>query len=203
LVDTESYLAVLGGFPPSFQAGERFAYCNGGYVVLALVAERAGGAAFGELLHQRVCQSAGMTDTAFLRSDALPGRAALGYLHDDGLQTNVFHLPVRGSGDGGLYSTAADIHRLWDAIFAERIVSAGWVEKMTRHWSTDAEDGMSYGLGFWLSADDTTVMLHGCDPGVSFHTARRRDGAFAHTVISNTADGAWPLARALDHLVAG
>ena len=53
-----------------------------------------------------------MVDTAFLRSDALPGRAALGYLSGEGLRTNVLHLPVLGVGDGGVYSTAADLHHV-------------------------------------------------------------------------------------------
>jgi hypothetical protein len=43
-----------------------------------------------------------MTDTDFLRSDELPGRAARGYVQVDGhWRTNVFHLPVLGNGDGG------------------------------------------------------------------------------------------------------
>ena len=47
-------------------------------------------------------------------------------------RTNVFHLPVRGSGDGGIYSTAADISSLWRALFAGRIVSPDWVAEMVR-----------------------------------------------------------------------
>ena len=109
LATTEQYLAVLGGHATAFPAGERFAYCNGGYVVLALIAERTSGTPFDELVRRRVCEPAGMGDTAFLRSDDLPGRAALGYLTDTGSRTNVLHLPVCGSGDGGIYSTAADI----------------------------------------------------------------------------------------------
>jgi hypothetical protein len=66
-----------------------------------------------------------MHDTQFLRSDELPGRAALGYLAVDGLRTNVFHLPVRGSGDGGVYSTAADIRSMWTALFAGRFQGFG------------------------------------------------------------------------------
>ena len=85
LVNTEDYLAVLGGFPTKFPAGERFSYCNGGYVVLALIAERASGVSYHELVRSRVCEPAGMRDTEFLRSDELPGRAALGYLEVDGL----------------------------------------------------------------------------------------------------------------------
>jgi CubicO group peptidase (beta-lactamase class C family) len=130
LATTEGYLAVLGGHTTAFPAGERFAYCNGGYVVLALIAERTSGTPFHELVRQRVCEPAGMGDTEFLRSDELPGRAALGYLTVDGTRTNVFHLPVRGSGDGGIYSTVADVSSLWGAFFAGRIVSRDWVTEM-------------------------------------------------------------------------
>ncbi len=39
LASTEAYLAVLGGHPAKFRAGQRYCYCNSGYVVLALIAE--------------------------------------------------------------------------------------------------------------------------------------------------------------------
>ena len=45
--------------PPSSPPGERFAYCNGGFVVLALIAERASGVPFHELVRRRVCEPAG------------------------------------------------------------------------------------------------------------------------------------------------
>jgi CubicO group peptidase (beta-lactamase class C family) len=70
-------------------------------VVLALIGERASGTPFHALVQERVCGPAGMADTAYLRSDELPRRAAIGYLADDAPRTNVHHLPVRGSGDGG------------------------------------------------------------------------------------------------------
>src|SRR5437773_7969633 len=50
LATTEGYLAVLGGYPAKFPPGERFSYCNSGYVVLALIAERISGVAFGQLV---------------------------------------------------------------------------------------------------------------------------------------------------------
>jgi CubicO group peptidase (beta-lactamase class C family) len=50
LATTEQYLAVLGGHRAAFPPGERFAYCNGGYVVLALIVERTGGVPFHELV---------------------------------------------------------------------------------------------------------------------------------------------------------
>lgn len=133
LATTEQYLAVLDGHATKFPPGERFSYSNGGYVVLALIAERTSGVPFHELVRQRVCEPAGMDDTAFLRSDELPSRAAAGYLDVAGVsRTNVFHLPVRGSGDGGIYSTAADVSSFWRALFAGQIVAPDWVAEMIR-----------------------------------------------------------------------
>ena len=197
LATTEAYLAVLGGYPTKFAPGERFAYCNGGYVVLALIAERASGVPFHELVLQRVCEPAGMHDTAFLRSDELPGRAALGYVEVDGTwRTNVFHLPVRGSGDGGIYSTVADVHSLWTALFAGTIVSAEWVREMLRPRS-DAPPKRRYGLGFWLDASTEAAILDGMDAGVSFRSSHEARSGLTYTVVSNTTDGAWPIVRQL------
>ncbi|GAA1444842.1 serine hydrolase domain-containing protein [Leifsonia poae] len=201
LVATEDYLRVLGGHPQKFAPGERFSYCNGGYVVLALIAERVSGVPFHELVRTRVCEPAGMTATGFPRSDELPGDAALGYLpiagHD---RTNVFHLPVVGSGDGGAYSTVGDVGRFWLALLGGRIVSRSAIARMLERVS-DAGDGMGYGLGFWLRDADGAVLLEGYDAGVSFRSWHRVDRDETVTVISNSSDGAWPVARRLAELL--
>jgi CubicO group peptidase (beta-lactamase class C family) len=197
LATTEEYLAVLDGHPPKFAPDDRFAYCNSGYVVLALVAERASGAPFHELVVERVCEPAGMSSTAFLRSDELPRRTALGYLAPDGLRTNVLHLPVRGSGDGGTYTIAADVRALWTALLAGRIVSQSAVEEMFRPRSAAPAEKRRYGLGFWLHESTNTVFLEGYDAGVSFRSLHDRDRDLTCTVISNWTDGAWPIARFL------
>ena len=187
LATTEDYLAVLDGHPPKFAPGERFAYCNSGYVVLALIAERATGTPFHELVQCRVCERAGMHDTAFLRSDELPARTARGYLEgNDTWRTNVFHLPVRGSGDGGIYSTAADIRSLWTAFFDGRIVSHDWVAEMVRPRSDVSSQSRRYGLGFWLHASADAVLLTGMDAGVSFSSMHEPQSNVTRTVISNT-----------------
>ena len=96
LATTPDYLAVLDGHPQKFAPGERFAYNNSGnnsgFVVLALIAERAGAMPFPESVRTRVCEPAGMRDTEFLRSDEPRERVALGYLDGESLRTNVLHL---------------------------------------------------------------------------------------------------------------
>jgi CubicO group peptidase (beta-lactamase class C family) len=197
LATTEDYLAVLDGHPAKFRPDERFGYCNGGYVVLALIAERTSGVPFHELVRQRVCEPAGMADTEFLRSDELPGRAALGYLATGVSRTNVFHLPVRGSGDGGIYSSVADVSSFWRAFFAGRIVPRRWVAELVRPRSDVPELSMRHGLGFWLHKSSDIVMLEGSDAGVSFRSTHDPVRQLTHTVVSNSSTGAWPIARLL------
>lgn len=195
LVATADYLPALDGFPTSFQADERFAYCNGGYVVLAVLAERVAGGSFHDLVGERVLTRAGMADTGFLRSDALPARAAVGYL-DDG-HTNVFHLPVRGNGDGGAYSTVADFRAFWAALYAGAILPPDVLARMVAPISDVPESRSRYGMGFWLHATGRTAYLEGADHGVSFRSAHDPGSGRTWTVISNTTDGAWPIVRLL------
>ena len=144
--------------------------------MLALIAERASGVGYHELVRTLVCEPAGMVDTGFLRSDELPGRAALGYLTADGPRTNVFHLPVLGTGDGGAYTTAADLSAFWDALFAGRIVPpSGW-PRWFGPAATWPEESKRYGLGFYLDAADDASGSRGTTPGSrsSASTTRRR-----------------------------
>jgi len=194
----EEYAAILDGYPAKFAPGGGFAYCNGGYVILAVLAERASGVSYHELVTERVCGPAGMRDTAFLRSDELPANTAVGFLAADGLRTNVLHLPVRGVGDGGIYTTGADVRALWKAFFGGRIVSPDWVREMTRPRSDSADGTQRYGLGFWLHESTDTVILEGYDAGVSFRSLHDPHAEVTATVISNWSDGAWPIARFLD-----
>jgi CubicO group peptidase (beta-lactamase class C family) len=203
LANAEQYRRVLDGIPSKFAPGERFSYCNSGFVLLALLAERASGAAYHDLVRTRVCEPAGMHDTEFLRSDDLPGDVALGYVPIDGTwRTNVFHLPVRGVGDGGIFSTVDDLHLLWRAFFDRRIVGADMVANMIRPRS-NSPDGRRYGLGFWLKPSGAAVQLEGWDAGVSCYSTHNPAHQLTHTVVSNTSHGAEPVNDLLDELLAG
>jgi len=197
LWSTEQYRQVLDGFPQVFAPGDRFAYNNSGYVVLALIAERVARVRFDELVRQRVCTAAGLARTGFEASDELPPDVALGYLGPDGFGTNIFHLPLLGSGDGGMFTTVADMHRFWQQLFAGGIVTAGTVRLMTTPRSDVPDEGMRYGLGFWLADAGATVTLEGYDAGVSFRSSHDPTNGDTFTVASNTSGGAWPVARAI------
>ncbi|CAM5622775.1 Putative beta-lactamase OS=Streptomyces griseus subsp. griseus (strain JCM 4626 / NBRC) OX=455632 GN=SGR_228 PE=4 SV=1 [Streptomyces griseus subsp. griseus] len=97
LTSTEAFLPLVDGHATKFAAGERFGYCNGGFVVLALLAERAGGTGYHHLVRQRVLLPAGMTSTEFLRSDEVPRRRGCG-LPAAGRGGPLQRLPPAGAG---------------------------------------------------------------------------------------------------------
>lgn len=201
LASTPDYLPILDGHPQVRPPGEEFAYNNSGFVILALIVERVTGRPFEDVVVERVCAPAGMTNTRFVRSDALTPDIAVGYLDATGWQTNVMHLPVLGSGDGGLFSTADDIVAMWAAFKAGRIVSADNVALMTEPISHFPANKMRYGRGFWLHLTGSAVVLEGYDAGVSFRTAHDPATGSSYVVISNTSEGAWPIVREAERLL--
>ncbi|WP_103354076.1 serine hydrolase [Amycolatopsis sp. CA-128772] len=192
LVTSADYLAALDGYPQRTPPGERFHYHNGAFAVLGLIAERIAGTAFADLVRTRVTEPAGMTDTAFFRSDALPGRTATGYLEDG--RTNVFSLPVVGFGDGGIYSSAPDFRKFWPAFLDGRIVPGEWVARMLR---PHAE---GHGLGFWLPRPGV-ARLEGGDHGVTFRSTHEPSSGLTATLISNNHRGGGPLLGRLDEFL--
>jgi CubicO group peptidase (beta-lactamase class C family) len=196
LVSTEDYLAVLDRHPQASPPGREFVYNNGAFVVLALIAERVAGMPFADLVAARVWEPAGMVGTAFLRSDELPGIAAVGYLHADGLRSNVLHLPVRGSGDGGAYTTAADMRAFWLALLGGRIIPERWLAEMLVPRELPTPDSLGYGLGIWL-LDGGALELHGYDAGVSYRSIHDPASGSTWTVGATTNEGSGPIERVL------
>jgi CubicO group peptidase (beta-lactamase class C family) len=164
--------------------------------MLSVAIERASGRGFHDIVRERVFNPAGMNTAGFFRSDDLPASTALGYLRNG--RTNVFHLPVIGGGDGGAYVTATDMTAFWEALFAGRLVSSDNVQTMTSHRSETNDDRHHYGLGFWLAAGGTAVVLEGMDAGVSCRSSYDPVSRTTYTVLANDSAGAWPISRHLE-----
>lgn len=193
LTTAESFLSVLGGYSQVFDPGERFSYNNGAYVVLGIVLERLTGEPFQDLIERKVIAPAGLKRTGFLRLDELPAWAALGYLYDTGDRVNTLHLPVRGAPDGGAFTTAADLHTFWRALFAGRIVPTDTVAQMTTPLHEDSSENLHYGMGFYVHQTGRIVILMGYDAGASFTTWHLPEVEMTVSVLGNTSEGSWSI----------
>ncbi len=191
----EDFVGLLD-VPMLAAPGSRFEYSNGGFVILGMVAQRASGVRYQELVRERVLRPAGLEHTDFLRSDELPGSAALGYLYPDSPRTNIFHLPIEGSADGGAYTTVGDARRFWLALAAGVIVPTELVEQMTTPGSPHDQE-WPYGLGLWLPTPGGVWAMVGADAGVEMKSEHVPALDLTWTVIANETEKAWPLMRHL------
>jgi len=203
LVTSEDFVPVIDGFPQREEPGTAFRYNNGGLVVASIIAERVTGQSYAELVDAEVVEPAGLTGTGVLRLDTLPGDAAMGYVLSAGDQVNVLHLPVVATGDGGAFTTADDSLRLWNALVGGALVSPEHLASMTRPRNYSDEEDMRYGLGMWLHATGPALIMEGCDIGQSYRSWHDPSTGLTATVLSNTADGVWPMVRALSPLFGG
>lgn len=197
LAETVGYVPELNRRRQLFPPGARFSYSDYGFIVLALVIERVTGRGFHDIVREKVFQPAGLTRTDYLRSDELPANAAIGYLEDAGERTNIFHLPARGNGDGGCYTTVDDLRSFWRALLAGEIISAELVEQMIHPRWDIPEEGLRHGLGVWLHPTSVGVIADGCDAGVSMRSIYSPLTGETATVLGNTSEGATPIAQAL------
>ena len=202
LTTAQAFLPMLDGHPQKFTPGVRFSYCNGGFMVLAILIERATGLTYQDAVHRLVFDPAGLERTGFLALNDLPADAACGYLEPEGDLMNTLHLPVLGNGDGGAFTTADDLHRFWLALLAGRIVTRETVERMTQPRHDVPDENMRYGMGFWIHRTHPVLILEGYDAGASFRSTHLVGDETTLSVLGNSTEGAWPLvavlARAID-----
>jgi len=116
--DPDTWIARLGALPLIAQPGERWMY-NTGASVLGVLASRAAGQSFGDVLRTRVFEPLGMTQTGFWTCET--GRLATAYRSVPGADVptaveawdppegKYSRPPAFEDGAGGLVSTADDL----------------------------------------------------------------------------------------------
>jgi CubicO group peptidase (beta-lactamase class C family) len=101
-----------------FAPGSRWAYSNSGYVVLGLVAARADGRRFADVLHARIFEPLGMTRTlAYERGRNEVQDRAFGHSKDaSGFRETDQSSTSATLGDGGVYSCLEDLAKWLEAL---------------------------------------------------------------------------------------
>jgi CubicO group peptidase (beta-lactamase class C family) len=170
-----------------FRPGERFSYSNGGYVFLGILIEKLTGMLYRDFIHEHVLQAAGMHRSGFYAFNDLPENTANGYM-EDRRTTNIYQLPLRGGGDGGMYTTTDDLRSFWDSLFSNKILT----EKLTRvflnthHTFNDTE---GYGCGLYKRLDGSMFSIEGSDAGVGFDSRYLWQGKLTINILSNITNG--------------
>lgn len=178
--------------------GERFEYCNGGYIVVAAIIEQASGLSYEEAVRELVLQPAGMTRSGFLDGVGLdpaqqtirvagPAHAARrGLLLDKEVEPWAWGL----RGAGGLVTCLDDLLAFDAAIREERLLS----EDARAQWLTPYK--ANYACGWMISRTDDGRVMHshgGATRGYLAELRRYPEEGVVIAVVSNEISrNLWP-----------
>jgi CubicO group peptidase (beta-lactamase class C family) len=143
-------------FPP----GSRWDYSNSGYAVLAMVVEKVSGQPFGDFLHDRIFAPLDMKQTvAYEKGKNTVAHRAYGHTHEGGAWREMDQSPTSAVlGDGGVYSSLADLAR-WDralahsTLLSEAEMEPAIIPVKVADGSVQGPDGTpaAYGFGWFLN----------------------------------------------------
>ncbi len=185
-----------------YTPGERFGYNNMGYVLLGLLIEKVTGKRFQDYVEEKIFGPAWMRSSGYFSGDSLPSHCASGYITaaDGSWRSNIFSIPVVGHGDGGVYSTAADIGRFWKALFSKTYFDSDMLMRMTSpHVQVTPGSSEHYGYGVWVeeTSGHKCFSIVGEDPGVEFSSSYYPDLNLQISLLANTNGALWPLEKVI------
>lgn len=146
-------VAQAGGL--HFDPGTSYRYSNSGYALLALIIEEVSGSTFSEFLRDQIFVPLGMEgsvahvagSTSVSRRAYGHSRTGAGWVRDDQSLTSAV------LGDGGIYSSVADLKRWISSFDSDAILSDEWRALLTTPSVATDRDGVSYGFGWRIDAD--------------------------------------------------
>ena len=121
----EEFLELIMKYDLIYAPGEGTEYSNFGYGLLALVIEKVSGKSYDEVMFERICKPAGMTNTLSDITEMPIEKRAIGYTHDyfTGLEEASYLDMSFCLGAGQLLSTAEDLYLFDQALYTDKLLS--------------------------------------------------------------------------------
>ena len=190
---------------PKFPAGSRYAYSNTGYGLLSLIVERASGIGYARFLRQRIFAPLRMTGTvAYEEGRSTVPHRAYGYTLNGAVPRRTDQSNTSAVlGDGGIYSSAADLAK-W-IVAQERHALTG-AEAQRLAWTPPALPGgahTEYGFGWFVDREMGTLRLrhHGESRGFTNGIVSFPERRVSVVVLTNRTGGApWDIAQRIAEL---
>lgn len=133
-------------FPP----GSAYRYSNSGYAMLAMIVEKISGKSFPEFLEENIFRPAGMErSVAFVEGVNEVSHRAFGYAPEgNGFIFSDQSTTSAVLGDGGIYTSVADMFRWDQALYTEKLVSAAMLQRAFTSATLTNGEQTGYGFGW-------------------------------------------------------
>ena len=201
--NVNDFKPLVNGEKPAFEPGKRFRYSNTGMLLLGVVIESVTGGSYFDYIRKNIYEPAGMKNSDSYEMDYPVENLAIGYSPDQknkhGWQNNLFKHVIKGGPAGGGFSTVGDLHKFARALLAGKLVPVESLKVLWKDYS-----GENYGYGFIVAeGPNGKVVGHGGGfPGINGNLDIFVDKGYIVAVLSNYDQGANPVARKINQLLA-
>lgn len=184
-----------------FAPGERWSYCNTGYVMLGAVIEKVSGQSYGDFLAARVFKPLGMKRTGYDSTErVIPHRVPGYHRSGDGFINAPYLSMTQPHAAGALLSTVDDLAVWNDAVFAGKVLKKEWLDRALSPSRTTGGEPTGYGYGWMIGnlRGHRTVEHGGGIMGfTSYGLALPDDRVYVAILTNSVAPGRDPESRAV------
>lgn len=168
----------------NFRPGRRFSYSNSGYVLLAMIAEKAAGKHYHQFMRQKIFGPLGM-DRTLIYDESKPeiDNRAVGY--NPFGEKDDYNILTTGS--GGMFSNVRDLYKWEQALYTNKMVSQETLKDAYTPYELNDHAISNYGFG-WALPNDSIVTHSGGLSG--YRTFMWRDIYNRNAIIFLTNNGA-------------
>lgn len=139
----EEMLTMISVSKPDFEPGERASYSSSNFLLLSYIIEKVGGSLYKDAVNQRIISKIGLQNTYYgSKIDSQKNEAySYRYINYKWQQQTETDMSIH-TGAGSMVSTATDLTKFIEALFAGKLISKKSLETMTK-----LTDG--YGMGIF------------------------------------------------------
>jgi len=175
-------------FPP----GAQYRYSNSAYALLALIVEVRSGQPFARFLQARIFEPLKMTNTLAYEPglSVVPNRAFGHTLKSNVWQRTDQSLTSSVLGDGGVYSSVADLFKWDQALYKSKLVSEPMLRVAFSPMTPTDKPGRSYGFGWYVTEYRGLKEIYHSGDTIGFRTriVRIPERKFTVIILANRAD---------------
>ena len=153
--DHQDYLNLFGARGVAFEPGSRWDYSNYGLVLLGRVIEVVSGQSYYDFTRTHIFEPLGMSSTGNDPEDTHVRNLSTGYTHmgprpgpPGPIRPNTDTLPYRGTAAVGGYSTAGDLLKFVNGLYAHRLLDAAHTGLLLTPRMRTPRPGGEQALGF-------------------------------------------------------
>ncbi|WP_188654869.1 serine hydrolase domain-containing protein [Yeosuana aromativorans] len=136
--------------PVDFKPGEKFDYCNSGYVVLGYIIELVTGKTYEDFIEKSIFEKLGMNNSRYASDKEIVKNRAYGY-HNRGEFTNKMQVSLSiPYASGSLMSTVDDMLKWQEAINTNSLITEVSKKKVFTNYTLNKGEHINYGYGWHL-----------------------------------------------------